>query len=274
MRDVQLASATQAERQEDLKAARERMRQAAARTTSPYNQNAKSVIFTGSFMIHQYPAFIWGNGDELDEETDEEGYGSYEGPEDGEMEEGAGMEGMEPDDGMSWEENAGREAQARQGHPEGEIREQRTMEQNTNVNTPNSRGPGPIAAQATANRPIVAAIAAPTSQQSQLGIGAAPGGRGPSPRERMASGHQELQTSPSGRRILDPAEVTETRTISVTPDVARGADARQQDQSKRAVSPNVATNQGRSPGQGLQRQMSGESSTSLASRTSETGMLR
>ncbi|KAG8905763.1 hypothetical protein FRB99_008336 [Tulasnella sp. 403] len=258
-RNVDLASATPAERHEDLRATRERMRQAMGRTTSPGN-GSKTVIFTGGDITFRYPAFLWGHEGELDEESDEEGYGSYEEGEEGEMEEG-GLEGMEPDDGMSWEDGVAEQAQARHVEPqEPDGRDPRLQQQQggTPAALRPGAGSGPSQVQMASN---------PTSQQSQLGLGAAPSVRSQSSRERLVGGQQD-----PGRGYVDPADATGTRQISVTPSVARGPDAQKQE-PRRSSSPGGSTQsqQSRSAGQqGLHRSISGESSTSLTSATSES----
>lgn len=197
-------------------------------------------------MVHQYPAFLWGHEGEEHETSDEEGYESYE---EEEQEEG-GPEGMEPDDGMEWEENAAQEAQARaQASAAAQEAEARAQ------------------AQAQAQR------ASPASQQAQLGLGNAPSVRSQSSRERLAGnqqdGQQQTQANGSGRNYIDPLEATGTRQISVTPDVARDAGGRPQDQSKRSTSPGTVSSVRSSSQQGLQRSASGDSNVSLVSKNSE-----
>lgn len=261
-RNVDLASATQAERQEDVRATRERMRAQMARN-SPYVQHtSKSVIFTGSFMVHQYPAFIWGNENDV-LSSEEEDYESYDEGEDVQYEDHP--EGMEPDDGMSWDDSAGQRAQA--DHIAETSRDPR-LQQQQNGGVPASLRPGGGQVQASQ----------PANNQAQLGLGTAPSARAQPSRERVQSGQQQDPrqqgggTSPSGRQFVDPLESGETKKISVTPNIARGpsdSSSRQQQQEpagKRSTSP--ATVQRNGSQQALHRSVSAESAGSLGSRDS------
>lgn len=265
--DLQLASATQAERQEDVRATRERMRAQMARN-SPYVQhNSKSVIFTGSFMVHQYPAFIWGNeNDQLSSE--EEDYESYDEGEDAQYEDHPDM--MEPDDGMSWDDSAGQRAQ--EDHVAENSRDPR-LQQQQDGGVPASLRPGGGQVQASQQQQR---SAQPAANQAQLGLGTAPSARAQPSRDRVQSGQQQDSRqqggSPSGRQFVDPLESGETKKISVTPNIARGpSDSSRQQQEpagKRSTSPATVTQQRTGSQQALHRSVSAESAGSLGSRDS------
>lgn len=267
---AQLASATQAERQEDVRATRERMRAQMARN-SPYVQHtSKSVIFTGSFMVHQYPAFIWGNENDV-LSSEEEDYESYDEGEDAQYEDHP--EGMEPDDGMSWDDSAGQRAQ--EDHIAETSRDPR-LQQQQDGGIPSSLRPGGGQMQASQQQQRGAQ---PANNQAQLGLGAAPSARAQSTRDRVQSGQQDPRqqgegSSPSGRPFVDPLESGETRKISVTPNIARGpsdSSSRQQQQEpagKRSTSPANGAQQRNGSQQGLHRSVSAESAGSLGSRDS------
>lgn len=86
-------------------------------------RRTKSVIFGAGLSVHRYPPAIWGDEEEDEEniEWDNEDYsnedvGLAEEQEEREMSMKGGVEemplGMEPDDGMSWEEGAVERMQA------------------------------------------------------------------------------------------------------------------------------------------------------------------
>ncbi|KAG8892067.1 hypothetical protein FRC00_012706, partial [Tulasnella sp. 408] len=271
-RNVDLASATQAERQEDVRATRERMRAQMARN-SPYVQHtSKSVIFTGSFMVHQYPAFIWGNENDV-LSSEEEDYESYDEGEDAQYEDHP--EGMEPDDGMSWDDSAGQRAQ--EDHIAETSRDPR-LQQQQDGGIPSSLRPG--GGQMQASQQQQQRGAQPANNQAQLGLGTAPSARAQATRDRVQSGQQQDPrqqgegTSPSGRPFVDPLESGETRKISVTPNIARGpsdSSSRQQQQEpagKRSTSPANGAQQRNGSQQGLHRSVSAESAGSIGSRDS------
>ncbi|KAG9017658.1 hypothetical protein FRB90_000354 [Tulasnella sp. 427] len=265
-RNVDLASATQVERQENPRVVKERMRAMAARN-SPYPpEQPKSVIFTGSFMVHQYPAFIWGNENDV-LTSDEEEYDSYE---EGEHYED-NPDGMEPDDGMSWDESAGQRAQEERM---AEASRDPRLQQQQDGGVPASLRPGQGQASQQQQR-----AGQPASNQAELGLGTAPSVRAQPSRDRVQSGQQQDPrqqgdgSSPSGRPFVDPLESGETRKISATPNIARGpsdSSSRQQQEpaGKRSTSPASVAQQRSGSQQALHRSISTESAGSIGSRDS------
>ncbi|KAH9920769.1 uncharacterized protein B0H18DRAFT_1106142 [Fomitopsis serialis] len=131
-RNVDLASATHAELEETRDRLLENVsRGAASPSPTPAgarsSRHARGVAFTAAFSVHRYPPAVWGDEDEDDEdvEWDDEGY-EDEDPELAEEQEererasmaGGGAAGsmppMEPDDGMSWEDGAVEQMQAKE----------------------------------------------------------------------------------------------------------------------------------------------------------------
>ncbi|KAI0269365.1 hypothetical protein BC834DRAFT_1017379 [Gloeopeniophorella convolvens] len=127
-RNVDLASATQAEMQDGLQESRDHFRNnmssragSSQQTPSPTPGNdprvaarsrqhaRRSVIFTPALQVHRYPPAVWGD-DEEEDDDDEWDVGGYEDEDSALAEEAALAEqerrdaGGESDDGMSWEE--------------------------------------------------------------------------------------------------------------------------------------------------------------------------
>ncbi|PIL36574.1 hypothetical protein GSI_00263 [Ganoderma sinense ZZ0214-1] len=214
-RNVDLASATQAELQET----RDRLYSSRSGSNQPHtpspipgpqpSQNSRRIHFNHAFGVHRYAPAIWNDEDEEEEdvEWDDEDY-EDEDPdlaeeweererttrgEQGPVQAG----GMEPDDGMSWEDGAVEEMQ----------RERQQQPQQQQPPVPNqiddpSRQQGGVPQSAAQSQSLRA-------QQP--------------PRDKLVVMQDESSpispTSPG--RTLDPAQATETRKLSMTPPVAR-----------------------------------------------------
>ncbi|KAK7056228.1 protein phosphatase regulator [Paramarasmius palmivorus] len=147
-RNIDLASATQAELQDGLQQSQDRLRQnlnnsRQGRTDSPSGSQsrlakAKSVIFTAGLHVHRYPPAVWNEEEYEEEEGDEEDewdIGEYEDEDPGLAAEQAVLERaaaraaasqspqsvpqqqpvvMEPDDEMQWDDRVTEEIQAQQ----------------------------------------------------------------------------------------------------------------------------------------------------------------
>ncbi|KAF8056706.1 hypothetical protein FPV67DRAFT_1531114, partial [Lyophyllum atratum] len=226
-RNVDLASATQAELNDNLSASQDRLRtnlnsRAGSNTTpSPLPRGGsrarqgRNVHFRATYPVHQYPPAIWREGEEDDPdiEWDDEGYTdedtdlAEEQRAQSRAEEG-GPTGMEPDDGMSWEDGAVEEIQARQLQPQvsivptalqaGAAREQQQRQE-----------------QAAQQQRDVAAQQLLLQQQQQVQVQAQ------AQAQAQAIQVQPLRKSDSRERLQDPAEATETRKLTVTPTIAR-----------------------------------------------------
>ncbi|KAL4243161.1 Cell Polarity and Bud Site Selection Regulator [Abortiporus biennis] len=214
-RNVDLASATQTELQETRDRLRDNLSSRAGSnqaTPSPTpgragsrnrSRSTKGVAFTPSFSVHRYPPAVWGDEEEEDEdvEWDDEPY-SDEDPELAEEQEererttiavepSDGMLGMEPDDGMSWEDHAVQRTQETQQH-----REDTT-----------EPSPQPPVSQSLQQ-----------SKQEETPIR-----KQPSP-ERLTIIPDEAEVvAPAQHKTLDPMQATETRKISITPLVAQSS---------------------------------------------------
>ncbi|KAF5371469.1 hypothetical protein D9615_009595 [Tricholomella constricta] len=221
-RNVDLASATQAELNENLHASQDRLRNnlssraGSNQTPSPLPRGgsraqSRNVHFQASFPVHRYLPAIWKEDEEegADSEWDDE---EYEG-EDTELadelmvqsraEEG-GPAGMEPDDGMDWEDGAVEEIQARQ----------------LQAQAPNP----PTALQAGAARDQQQQQEQAIQQQRELAAQQ-------QQQQAQLAQAQTLRTSSSRERLqdaqrtIDPLEATETRKLTVTPTIARSEEA-------------------------------------------------
>lgn len=183
--------------------------------------------------MHRYPPAVWGDEDEDDEdvEWDDEGY-EDEDPELAEeqeqereraLAEGAAPLGMEPDDGMSWEDGAVEGMQSRPQQPTQIVvassSSEMSFEEQQNAARRQQQQQQVLSQQRVQDdrqRTIT-----PNGQGGQTGQL-----RTQTSRERLAGtpdgAASGSPTSPS--KIMDPAQVTETRKVSITPAVARSAD--------------------------------------------------
>ncbi|KAF9460951.1 hypothetical protein BDZ94DRAFT_862770 [Collybia nuda] len=220
-RNVDLASATQAELNENLHASQDRLRNTinsragSNQTPSPNPQTndtrPRTVLFTPSLSVHRYPPAIW-KEDEIDDpdtEWDDEPYeGEDVGLADEQMEqmraEDGGPGGMEPDDGMTWEDSAveNMRAAAAPAAPQGQ-------------GVPAALQVGGIRDQQQQRE----GFSQQQQQQQQQQ-------QNPNPEQQQhvlrSSESRERLQDPA--RSIDPATVTETRKVTVTPTIARGGE--------------------------------------------------
>lgn len=239
---LQLASATHAE----LEETRDRLRENVSRdgprvrispSSSPAGprstRSARGVSFTASMFVHRYPPAVWNEEDEEDEdvEWDDEGY-EDEDPELAEEQEereramlvdgggggggggDAGIPGMEPDDGMSWEDGAVEQmakerqaeaaatAAAAAAEAERALQQQQQQQQQLEQKEQELREQQQREQQAQAHR---------KQQQQQT-------------QAPQTGGVEVIPNSPT--KPMDPAHVTETRKLTMTPPVARVDDPR------------------------------------------------
>lgn len=235
----QLASATQAELQDNLLATQDRLRnnlnsrQGSNQTPSPdpraaaRSRQTKGVNFTPALSVHRYPPAVWNEEEEEDEdiEWDLEGYEDEdEGLAQEQMEQEqqrraqeATLVNMEPDDGMPWEDAAAEDMRARQAA------QRAAQPQGGAGGVPTALRPGPGADQQQQQQKQRELLAQQQQQQQQA-----------QPQDLSQIQQQQRQvrsprdttadaSSVQGRQI-DPAEVTETRKVTVTPTIARGSD--------------------------------------------------
>ncbi|KAF5337294.1 hypothetical protein D9611_002974 [Ephemerocybe angulata] len=226
-RNVDLASATQAELQDGLNASQDRLRNnlSSRAGTSPSpnagkRRKAKGVQFTPTLSVHRYLPAVWREdemSDEEDVEWDDEGYED----EDEELaneqmqrrreEEEHGQPNMEPDDPMQWADEAV------------EQRQQVAMSR-----IPDALQPGSMREQQQH-----AALRAQQQQQLEQ--------QQREQEQRQLLEQQQTQQHPNqlqpaqarpgdldanGTRRIDPLEETETRKLTVTPTIARELDDR------------------------------------------------
>lgn len=232
---LQLASATQAELQEDVHASRDRLRNNLASSRSGQNTpspipgkyggprpgQSRGVLFTPALSVHRYPPAVWGDEeeDDPDVEWDDEPY-LDEDPEladeqhhrQMQAEHGGGSMSMEPDDGMSWDDGVAEGIQARAlqniqtnaiSGPRIDLQQQQQQQQS------------PQAQQYMADQQAL------VHQQPQAPTQTL---RPQTSRERLLALQDNAKPpSPSspGAKGIDPAEVTETRKLTVTPTIIR-----------------------------------------------------
>ncbi|KAG8693207.1 hypothetical protein FRC09_010657, partial [Ceratobasidium sp. 395] len=206
-RNVDLASATQQERTEDTRSVRERDRR--QRYGSSPVPPPKSVVFGGGTnQVFNYPPAVWNveefEGDEWDEDDDEDYEEAYEEHE-GDHEAQAQATGnkvtpadFDPDDGMSWDDEAAEE----------QIRNKQAAQQQQQQQQTEQAAAAPAQARLT-----------PGAQQAQLGLGLASTVRQQTSRERLTS--TQSQQSQDTSRGFDPENITETRRVTATPAIAR-----------------------------------------------------
>lgn len=184
------------------------------------------MVFTPSLSVHRYPPAVWGDEEEEDDDVswDDEGY-EDEDPELAEEQEereramgaAGGPRGMEPDDGMSWEDGAVENMQARkqvviEGAPaavpsvEPEIIQQ--------ISIPAQLQPGNQ--QTSPQRESVAPSSPGQSQQQPAAVAATQ-----PPRDRVTIVSEAPVSVAPQDKSMDPTQAKDTRKISITPAVAR-----------------------------------------------------
>lgn len=232
---------------------------------SPQNilLNRKSVIFTNTSQVFNYPPAVWGDPGDEEEETDEEvvysdQYGHNDEHEDIAM---TDLGNMEPDDGMSWEEEAVEQERAKvigtttvsaatipasssspvtssiiSSHP-ADLRP---------IDNINVQGP-PDAVVFQQQQQLQPQQQQQQIQQSQFHQGGiSPILRQQTSRERLTvdlDPNSPLSPSPTtpvntvspvNRVLVDPAVAGDTRKISATPSIAREAARQVQQQNEEA----------------------------------------
>lgn len=222
-----------------------------ANTPSPNSQpggRRKSVIFTGS-ITHNYPPAVWGDevGDEDWDEDDIEYDEDYEEEIDHEdtlVASSVVFDGMEPDDGMSWEGDAVDTERARAAAAASPSAPSTAVSTSTPPSDiPGTLNPGPAQQQIIPNAipaqaSVQASVQPSTQSTQQKGLATTlrqqtsrerlhldesrPQGSPASPTSPVPSGSPASATS-AARMFVDPAVAGETRKISVTPSIAREA---------------------------------------------------
>ncbi|KAI0759722.1 hypothetical protein BD413DRAFT_487436 [Trametes elegans] len=215
-RNVDLASATQAELQESrdrLYSTRTGSNQGHTPSPTPHHrvpsQDPKGVRFRAEFGVHRYAPAIWNDDEEEDEdvEWDDDDY-EDEDPDlvedwdehDRTVNGSQGPPlGMEPDDGMSWEDGAAEEMQRQQ--------QQQQQQQ--------LKSQAQIQIEDLSSRPDAGILGPREDAVQPL-----------RPRDKLIIVQDEpssvAPSSPS--RTMDPAQATETRKLTMTPPVARSDD--------------------------------------------------
>ncbi|KAI0059360.1 hypothetical protein BV25DRAFT_1889997 [Artomyces pyxidatus] len=257
-RNVDLASATQAEMQNGLQESRDRFRNNMSSRTGSNQQTPsptpgapsdsriaaarharRSVIFTPALQVHRYPPAVWGEEEEEDDETEWD-VGGYEDEDPSLAEEAAGLAGERSDDGMSWEDPVPDSARARQlaaaaqeeqRQQELQVRQlqQQQQQQQQEAELQQQQQRQQVEEQ---RRQQQQALAQQQQQQqaNQQSQGSTLSIRRPDSRDRLAAAQESpastiSPTSPGipsgGIRPMDPAEALDTKKISVTPSIVR-----------------------------------------------------
>ncbi|KAF9236451.1 hypothetical protein BU15DRAFT_50092, partial [Melanogaster broomeanus] len=238
-RNVDLAHATPQEIQEDVARVRINL---SSRTGSHHSPSPtpglpagvhprpgiKGVMFTPALSVHRYPPAVWNEEDEEEEDIEWDD-GAYE-EEDPELAEEVsirtrqsqiqddqesmtvGAMQMEPDDGMSWDDNVAEDIQARNAQKR---REQQMLM------TPDPLQPGPAPEKPILQQQQEIIIAQQRQQQQEQQMLAQQGLRHQNSRDRLAADKGPASPSSSPTKAIDPAQVTETRKLTVTPSIAR-----------------------------------------------------
>ncbi|KAI0250595.1 hypothetical protein BJV78DRAFT_1218799 [Lactifluus subvellereus] len=267
-RNVDLASATQAEMQDGLQESRDHFRNNMAgtnqQTPSPTPGNGtravahsrqhahRSVIFTPALQVHRYPPAVWGDDEEVDDD-DEWDVGGYEDEDPSIAEDNAlaeqerrGGGGAESDDGLSWEEPlpdrvralAATEehrlqqelrAQQLQQQTQQQLLQQREVEQQA-AQLHQQQQRQQIEEQRRQQQLITQTMARQAAASPTQGLGG-PSIHAPDSREQLISPHDtsaSMSSSSNSARSMDPADALETKKISMTPLVAQDSSQRSQ----------------------------------------------
>ncbi|KAI0352798.1 hypothetical protein OH77DRAFT_1505839 [Trametes cingulata] len=213
-RNVDLASATQAELQESrdrLYSSRAGSNQGNTPSPTPGTRNAQSqsskgVRFRADFGVHRYAPAIWNEDEEEEEdvEWDDEDY-EDEDPELAEEWEERTVVGsqapplaMEPDDGMSWEDGAAEEMQRERQQQQQQQQQQQGAQIQVEDMSRVQEIPGVLSPREDSVQPL-------RTRDKLIIVQDEPAPASPS----------------SPGRTMDPAQATETRKLSMTPAVAR-----------------------------------------------------
>ncbi|GJJ07842.1 hypothetical protein Clacol_002047 [Clathrus columnatus] len=254
-RNVDLAFATQEELQENAQTSRDRIqgiRNGNINGVSPNGtiSHRKSVVFTNTSRVFNYPPALWGDEEEDEEEEEDwDGEMEYE-PDyehDGEHEDTVmnGPDNMEPDDGMSWEGAAVEQERARvvataatstsivPASPSSPVANAGILNHSVNLH------PIDTATAQVSLSPSTVVVSQQQPQQNGIL-------RQQSSRERLLVDLDPISpispavttpvtaTSPGNRILVDPAVAGDTRKISATPSIAREAARQVQQQSEEA----------------------------------------
>ncbi|RDB20253.1 hypothetical protein Hypma_012584 [Hypsizygus marmoreus] len=293
-RNVDLALPTQQEQTESLHVSQDRLhnnassRSGSNQTPSPLplgngSRSGRSIQFTAALSVHRYPPAIWREEEEEedpDTEWDDEGYededqGLAEEQMDQQRAEDGGPEGMEPDDGMVWEDGAVEEVQASKMQPQG-------------VTLPSALQAGVVRDQQQQQQQLQAAQEQQQQLQQQRELAAQQQAQQQQQAQTVPA--QSLRTSSSRERLnqdvsrtIDPAEATETRKVTVTPTIARGGEGeaylpsaimeKQEEERTKRIREEEMAEEARKRPKGKEKMAPPVSSASLA-RPSSGGKLR
>lgn len=245
----QLASATHTERQESVDHIRDNLSSRAGSnhaTPSPTPgaaqagsrsrpRNTRGVNFTAALSVHRYPPAVWGDEEEEEDDIswDDEGYEDEDPDLAEEIEEreramatAGASRAMEPDDGMSWEDGAVEEVQAKK----------QTTQRDTS--TPVNIGPDPAQKNAGAasfgpqpgvQQIDVVPMAVDAVQQQIISPQTS--------RDRVTIVQEPPPSATPVAKTMDPVQAKDTRKVSLTPAVARDSKPEVQSQQPQQTGP-------------------------------------
>lgn len=259
-RNVDLASATQAEMQEGGHLAYNMSLRAGSnqQTPSPTSGGAasrsrqharRSVIFTPALQVCRYPPAVWGD-DEEEDDDDEWDVGGYEDEDPSLAEdmlaeqERRGGGGGDSDDGMSWEEAlpdpsrvmATEEDQRRHQELQAQqVQQQQQFQQRQEAEEHAAQLEHQQRQQIEEQRRQQQLVTQPTSRQApdtvtqrSTGLSIHTSGSRDHIIPLQEASSSSSPSTPSTSRSLDPAEALETKKISMTPSVAQDNNQRGQ----------------------------------------------
>ncbi|KAH7903880.1 hypothetical protein BJ138DRAFT_1138657 [Hygrophoropsis aurantiaca] len=194
--------------------------------TRPRTSQGKGVVFTPALSVHRYPPAVWNEDEEEEEdiEWDDEAY-EEEDPELAEemlvrqrssqirADESMASSGMEPDDGMSWDDSVAEDMQARNAQKK---KEMQMLAQKTNGGPDRQQQD-----QRELQRQQQEQQAIAQQQQQQQQQQQAQALKHQTSRDRLAAENARAPSPVSPSKSIDPAEATETRKLTVTPTIAR-----------------------------------------------------
>ncbi|KAF8554659.1 hypothetical protein OG21DRAFT_1439888 [Imleria badia] len=251
-RNVDLAHATPQELQEDVERVRNNL---SSRTGSHHSPSptlglpagnhprlgTKGVMFTPALSVHRYPPAVWNEEEEEEEDVEwEDGAYEEEDPElaeemsirtrQSQMEDQEGITvdamQMEPDDGMSWDDSAAEDMQARNAQKKKqqqmlmtpEMLRSGTLQQNSVQQRQQA------ASQQQQQQEMIIAQQRQQQQQEQQMLSHQPL-RQQSSWDRLSS--ERSSSSPSSpSKSADLVDATETRKLSATPSIIRDEPAK------------------------------------------------
>jgi len=197
---------------------------------------SKNVKFTPSLSVCRYPPAVWNEDEEEDEDVEwDDGAYEEEDPELAEeqsiLQRQSQMQDdsqhmdemqMEPDDGMGWDDSVAEDMQA---HRAQKLKEQQMLMMPDALRS--GTGVGADRQQQQAQEIRIAQQRQQQHEQQLLAQQQASSLRHQSSKDRLAADTDRTPSPSSPSKTVDPAEVTETKKLTVTPSIVREEQVRQ-----------------------------------------------